>query len=209
MSVQFKEILELAALSLSIVNALILINQYLRDRAVLKVKPVHPEEYQWWFRLPKHEKGGKTIRGYGLLVYVGIGNRGLRNVALESWRLYITGTNGHKQELKALSIPEPTFSITFPNGETYNKTFQVLGTAGVYSKGETAVDSGYSISGWAYYIVEYVENDTNDLAIKNGRVTGTFVVKDIFGGMAKTKITFSEIDFDRAKSLVKGLEVIR
>ena len=58
MTENFKSILELSALILSIVNAIMLLRQYFRDRAKLQVRPIHPENYQWWFRLPEYKKNG-------------------------------------------------------------------------------------------------------------------------------------------------------
>ncbi len=204
MSIQFREILQLAALILSIVNALMLLRNYLRDRAILVVNPIHPEVYQWWFRLPEGESEGMPTRRYGFLLYVGVGNRGLRKAALKSWRLFIrTHARRSKQELKAVSIPEPAFET-----EGFTKVFPVLGQAGLAFKGETVVDAGCSIAGWVYYIAEYYGDERWNPIIRDGKVKGTFVVRDIFDGKAKTEITFSEQDLGFIKRMIPRVETI-
>jgi hypothetical protein len=200
----FEKILELAALILSVVNAVMLLRSYLRDRAVLTVSPVHPEVYQWWFRLPNSEFQGIPTRRYGFLTYIAIGNRGLRKTSLDSWRLFIkTHANRTKQELKPLSIPEPIFEA-----ESFSKVYPVLGTAGLTFKGETVVDAGCGVSGWAYYVAEYYGSEKWSPVIEDEKIVGTLVVRDIFGGKAKTKITFSKREMEYISALLPGIEKI-
>src|SRR5713226_4849541 len=111
LKVHVKSVLELSALILGIVNGLMLLKFYLRDRAKLEVKPIHPEVYQWWFRLPEREFEGHQTRAYGFLAYVGIGNRGLRKVSLRSWRLFVDGEQTRNTELKSYNAPEVTIRI--------------------------------------------------------------------------------------------------
>ena len=56
--------LGICALLLSIINGLFLLWNYLRDRPKLFVKPVHPENYQWYFDLRRF--GSVPHSGYGL-----------------------------------------------------------------------------------------------------------------------------------------------
>ncbi len=208
MNIGFEKILQISALILSIINALMLLRQYVRDKALLKVKPIHPEDYQWWFRLPEYEKKGEKVRGYGFLAYVGIGNRGLRKVSLDSWRLRIIDSRDNIHLLKPISIPDPSFSITLPNGDTYNKTLPVLGIASEEFKGETIIDSGCSIIGWAYFVVEFPLESKLDPRIEGSKAEGIFQVEDIFGGKARSKMVFTEITLDKAKGFVKGIEIL-
>ncbi len=206
MNIQLKNILELAALILSIVNALILIWNFSRDRAILMVSPVHPEVYQWWFRLPEGEFEGKSTRGYGFLLYMDISNKGLRKVTLKSWHLFIkTQAQRALQELKPISIPEPSAKL----GEAGTKVFAVIGQAGPYFQGETVIDAGCSISGWSYYMANYYGDEKWNPVIKDGKIRGVFVVQDIFGGKAKTEISFSEREFESIKGMISGIETIR
>ncbi|TKJ47581.1 hypothetical protein CEE34_02940 [Candidatus Aerophobetes bacterium Ae_b3a] len=62
---ELKEILGLSALILSIVNGLMLLRYYLRDRPKLAVHSIHPDVYQWWFKLPSGEFEGNPTRKYG------------------------------------------------------------------------------------------------------------------------------------------------
>ncbi|MFC1994952.1 hypothetical protein ACFLVK_00915 [Chloroflexota bacterium] len=79
-----KEFFGLGALILSIVNGLALLRFYLRDKPKLSVHPIHPDVYQWWFKLLGGEYEGKHTRKYGFLAYIGISNHGLRKVSLSS-----------------------------------------------------------------------------------------------------------------------------
>jgi hypothetical protein len=102
-TVPWKHLLELSALILGLVNGLILLRNYLRDRPKLVVWPIHPDAYQWYFTLPGGNHQGQPTRKYGFLTYMGIANKGIRDVAIESWRLHIK-TEGHGwAELRSLS----------------------------------------------------------------------------------------------------------
>jgi len=75
-------VLQASALILSIVNGLILVWQFSRDRPKLSVASVHPELYQRYFRLPPGEYRGHETRKFGFLIYLAIANRGLRDVSI-------------------------------------------------------------------------------------------------------------------------------
>jgi hypothetical protein len=106
-----KSLLELSGLILSIINGLMLLRFYLRDRARLTLHPVHPYTYQWWFPLPARKFEGKPTRRYGFVAYVAIQNSGLRKTELTSWRLSIRTRLGKTHELRPMSMPEPSASI--------------------------------------------------------------------------------------------------
>src|SRR5208282_5881278 len=103
----WKELLELSALILGLVNGLILLWNFLRDRPILSIHPIHPEVYQWFFSLPSGQYHDQVTRKFGFLLYIGIQNKGLRDVALSSWRLNIKSINGKLRELKPYTIPDP------------------------------------------------------------------------------------------------------
>jgi hypothetical protein len=206
MITQLNGVLGLAALILSIVNALILIQNYLRDRASLTVDPIHPDVYQWWFELPEGNLEGRPTRRFGFLTYVGIGNRGLRKVALKSWRLFVPDyAHLRKHELLPLSIPEPVMEL-----DALTKVFSVLGIKGVnFSSGDTVVDSGCSISGWAYFHAEYFGDKKWNPVIKNDTIQADFVIHDIFGGVAKTNISFSRKALGFIEQIIPTIQDIR
>lgn len=105
---KWQNILNLSALILSIVNGLFLLISYLKDKPKLKVEPVHPKIYQWWFKLPNGKtEDGQITRKYGFLTYVSINNKGLRRTTLDEWNLIIKDKTFKKRKLKAVSIPEP------------------------------------------------------------------------------------------------------
>ena len=198
-----KAILEISALVLAIVNGLMLFRSYFRDRAVLKVSAIHPEVYQWWFRLPGSEYQGQTTRSYGFLLYIGIANKGLRKVQLEKWRLIIRSASNKKIELKPMSIPEPSWE-----NEVFTKYFPVLGQKGLMFGGATMVDAGCSISGMAYYIYECFGDKLFDPLIVNDTIRGSFEVNDVFGKKEKCKIIFSYKKLEYVQTIFKDIEKI-
>ena len=115
--------------ALAIINGLMLLRTYLRDRPTLEVNPIHPNLYQWFFKLPNRVVDGKTTRRYGFLAYIGIDNKGIRDVSLNQWHLFVTIKNGKLVELKPISIPEPKIKL----GESANiKVYPVLGASGLF-----------------------------------------------------------------------------
>jgi hypothetical protein len=86
-TVGWDKLLQLSALILSVVNGLILVRVHLRDRARLRVSPIHPDTYQWWFRVPPGTHADHPTRRFGFVVYAGIDNRGYRAVTINRWRL--------------------------------------------------------------------------------------------------------------------------
>lgn len=206
LKVFFKSALELSALFLGVVNALMLLKLNLRDKPKLNLEPIHPEVYQWWFKLPAREVEGHQTRGYGFIVYVGISNRGLRKVSLTSWRLVIGGQTyqTRKHELKPINMPE----ITFPIGPVI-KMLPSLGQKTLMFEGDTSVDSGGSISGTAYYIYECWGDEIWDPAIKGGKINGRFIVTDAFGKNTSCKVVFSERPLEKIQAIAPGIEEVR
>lgn len=199
-----KTILESAALILGLINGLMLLKYYLNDKPRLHVDPVHPEVYQWWFRLPDGKYNDMPTRKYGFLVYAAICNKGLRKVSLSSWRLFIK-TAIKQVELKSINIPEPQAEMSKSG---HIKTWPVLGQKGIYFGGDTLVDSGASIAGMTYYIAEFYGSELWNPVIKNGIITGRFIITDVFGNKAKTKITFTEANIDKIKNMIENIELI-
>lgn len=199
-----KALLESAALILSLINGLMLLKYYLSDKPRLCVEPVHPETYQWWFRLPDGKFNDFPTRKYGFLIYIAICNKGLRKVSLSSWRLYIK-TTLKQIELKPLSIPEPQAEMAKSG---HIKIWPVLGQKGPSFKGDTLIDSGTSISGMAYYVAELYGSNIWNPIIKDGKINGKFIITDIFGNKAKTKITFNETTIDKVKTMIENIELI-
>lgn len=89
LAILIDKVLPAAALVLSVANGFILFYNFTRDKPKLVVSPVHPEVYQRWVRLRDIQKDGKTIRRYAFISYFGVANAGLRDVAVDSWRLCI------------------------------------------------------------------------------------------------------------------------
>jgi len=107
----FKSLLDISSLFLGIVNALFLLKFYLRDKPKLRVQPISPQVYQWWFRMPDGRTGTQPTRRYGFLAYVSISNRGLRKAELASWELCVMNRLHKRHCMSALNMPEPKVNI--------------------------------------------------------------------------------------------------
>jgi len=200
-TLDWKILLELSALILGLVNGLILLWNFLRDRPILSIDPIHPEVYQWFFPLSPGQYQGQTSRRIGFLLYVGISNKGIRDVALKSWRLKIKSINGKWGELKSLSIPEPQIII----GNNL-KSYPVLGTKTQSYSGSTLIKSGSSISGFVYFVHECYGDPSWDPIIKEHKIKGQMVVTSVFGNRATAEISFSEISLDKAKTFISNID---
>ena len=118
--------------------------------------------------------------------------------------MYLEKRDGGKVgPLNPISIAEPR--ILLGKGNT-PKIYAVLGQRGEFSTGEMMVKSGSSISGFAYYIFEYVGGDESILRGPDGKVRDKVVVTDIFEKRASVKIIFREISLDRARTMVTGID---
>ena len=200
----FEDGLELSALLIGLVNGLWLLKFNWRDKPKLRAEPIHPDIYQWWFRLPDGEFQGHPTRAYGFIAYVGIVNRGLRKVSLDSWRLFINGPQTRLFELRAYNMPE----ITVPIG-THIKKFPSLGQRTLSFEADSAVDSGASTSGMVYYVYECWGDSVWDPAIRDGKITGKFVITDAFKNTSTCSIEFSERPLNEIKKIADGVEHLR
>lgn len=198
-----KPVLEVAALTLSIVNGLMLLRFYWRDRARLSVHPVHPLVYQWWFVLPAGEFRGEVTRRYGFIAYVAVQNGGLRKSQLTSWRLFIRTRLRRYHQLQPINMPEPSASI----GE-HVKFYPVLGQRGPHFDGETLVDTGCSSSGMVYYLYECYGGEGWNPVETAGQIAGKFEVCDAFGNRATCTIEFQQRPLEDIIAFAPGIEAI-
>lgn len=180
-----------------------LLRMYVRDRPVLRVSPIHPDVYQWWFRLSPSQHEGLTTRRYGFIAYIGIVNRGLRRVSIARWRLKIKTASGRSVELNPINLPEPTY-----NDAGFTKIYPVLGQRGLNFDGGTVVESGASIAGMVFFIYECYGHPSWDPSVAQGTVNGRFVVRDAFGGRARTRISFRKKDLDYVQSFSPDVDKI-
>lgn len=202
-----KTLLETAALILGLVNGLMLLWFYYRDRPKLTVTAHSPEYYQWYFSLPGGEFDGEPTRKYGFLAYLAVTNRGLRDVGLEYWHLILRLGNKQKAELQPISLPsEPMGEL----GQTESlKVFPVLGQGGfIFGPGDTLIKSGGSISGMAYYIFECFGDAIWDPMIKDGTIAGKLTIRSAFGRKATINIDFKDKPLEQVEKLVPGITKI-
>ena len=196
-------LLQNSALILGIVNGLFLLRFYYRDRPRLRVTPVHPETYQWWFKLPDGEMAGAPTRRWGFLLYVGASNSGLRPTTLDEWRLEVRPKNLKRSRLTALSISEPEAWL----GEM-KKIYPVLGTRGLAHEGTTRLEPGGSIAGMVYYVYECYGDEEWDPKTESETIRVKLLVREVFGRRVRCKIDCRERNLDEIEEMVPGISTI-
>ncbi|MDX2086040.1 MAG: hypothetical protein SFZ03_11715 [Candidatus Melainabacteria bacterium] len=201
--VSVSPILAALSLMLGILNSLILITQWVKDKPKLVVNPIHPNVYQWYYTLPDGEYEGKKTKRYGFLCYVGIANKGLRDVSLSEFRLLVANKFHKEHMLYSVNIPQPEI----PLGFGHVKILSVLGQKSLVTEGDTHIISGGSISGMAFYIYEYYGDDGWDLKVKDSTITAYFRIQDVFGKTAKRKIKFSEKPLEHLQEVLPGFDL--
>jgi len=199
------DFLSLSALILSIVNGTFLLSNHLKDKPKFKVEPVYPNVYQWWFELPPVKKEGKKTKKYGFLSYVKVKNSGLRKSSLSLWQLSLKHKNSKEYICEPISIPEPIIQM---GDSEHEKPLPVLGQGGIYYSPDTVVDSGTSTSGVCYYIVEYSNDIKNSIKIKDDKIEGRIVIKDIFDNETSTKINFKKKKLNFLMDNIKNINDI-
>ncbi|MFC1994951.1 hypothetical protein ACFLVK_00910 [Chloroflexota bacterium] len=103
--------------------------------------------------------------------------------------------------MKPISIPEPKGELSIGI-----KIWPVLGQKGLSSEGSTVIDSGCSISGMVYYFVEFYGGESWNPKVEEGKITGKFVIEDVFGKKSQTEIVFSEKPLEEVKAMIEGIE---
>lgn len=196
--------LETAISILAVVNGLILFRNYVRDKPLLIVSPVHPEVYQWWFRLPDVEGPKGTIRGVGFLAYIAIANKGMRAVAPIEIRLIFRSKNLRKVVLPMNSIPEPR--LESEDGK-FSKRFPVLlqGTGNFKYSGP--IQPGDSTSGMSLFVYQCYGHEVWDPKIKNNKITTAIRVKDVFGRSVKCKFMFKKKTLESIRKMLPDFEI--
>jgi len=200
-NIDYKGALLLATSILALINGIIILRNYLRDRPKLKVIPVSPDYYQWWFRLKNEKHNDKEYSGIGFLVYLDIVNEGLRDVSLKSWELEILTKNNRIVKLPPLTIPQPT--VKLHEIDSY-KHIMVLGQNTQNFSGSTLIKSGCMVSGMAYYYFFGFDKPI----IKDEFIKGEIRIKDVFNNKNKCKIIFREKSLAEVKKLVPLIDKI-
>lgn len=195
----------IAAAFLALVNGGMLLRSYLRDRPKIEVTLVHPEVYQWFFTLPPRKYQGFDTKRIGFLAYLCIVNRGLRDVSIESWVLKLRTKDGRSKDLQPISIPEPKI----PLGESGSqKVLAVLGQACLFHRSDTMARSGDSVSGLAYYTIEFYGHYEEEPIITPGETTAKIEVKTVFGKKSGIEVRFREMPLEQIQSMFPEIDSI-
>lgn len=203
---EVERILTLSALFLSITNAIFILRQFLRDKPILRLRVIYPDDFQWWFEHKiVYHAGAQQIK-LGFLVYMSISNKGLRDTTLDLWNLNVKRRDGRKETLNPLSIPQPKQVLTLSSGDIYTRCFRALGLADEKSSEYSSLTSGEALAGWAYYVLSGIEGESDMPAIENDEVRVIFEVKDVFGKGAKQEVLLRKVELEHVKQFIQGIE---
>ncbi|BAS29378.1 hypothetical protein [Limnochorda pilosa] len=197
-----RPVLELAALVLGVVNGTYILRHYRRDRPRIEVSFIHPDVYQWWFRLPPREDQGHPAWRFGFLLYIGISNNGLGADTPTSWHLHVPQRTRRRAELKPINVSMPTFQL--PTGD--GKVFPVLGQVDPIYRGDLCVEPGRSISGMAYYHLGVWGDAAWDPVIRDGRIHAELAVGTVLGQRVRAPVTLTEVPLAKVKEMIPEIE---
>ena len=189
---------------LAFVNGLILLMQTIKDRPILRIEAVHPEVYQWYFRIPSGEYKGYATRKYGFLVYFDVINRGRRSVQVDTWSLKVRSKSGSPEKLKPYSIPEPSIKL----GKAGTKVWPVFGIPGPHTSGSTVVRPGEAVGGFAYYVMMYYGTSEYDLLVGERGVQATLEVTSILRQKARKTFLLKEIELKKVQEMLPNIQTI-
>jgi hypothetical protein len=196
------------AIVLSVVNTILIFKQLINEfnsKPKLRIEVLHPDLYQWYFKIPSGLYIGLKTRSYGFLSYVSIRNNGLKETSLDSWFLDLKIYDNSFLKRHPISIPEPIIKV----GKTDNvKILPVLGTRGLFHDGSTSIRPGNSISGVSYFFVSFYGDDYYSPMFKDNKILGKYVIIDGFGRKTETEILFNEIPLGKIKEMVPDIDKI-
>lgn len=196
------------ALVLSVANTILIVKQLINEfnsKPKLIIEVLHPDLYQWYFKIPSGLYRGLKTRSYGFLTYVSIRNKGLKETSLDSWFLDIKVYDGSFTRRHPISIPEPILKL----GKTGNvKILPSLGTKGLFHDGSTSIRPGNSISGVSYFFISFYGGDYYNPIFKDNKILGKFVIIDGFGRKTEKEILFNEMPLEKIKEMVPDIDKI-
>lgn len=196
------------SLILSVANTILIIKQLInefKNKPKLVIEILHPEGYQWFFKLPSSNYKGIEIRNFGFLSYVSISNRGLKETSLSSWYLDLKIFNDSFSRLHPISIPEPIVKL----GKTDSvKIIPVLGVKGLFHDGKTSIKPGSHISGMSYFFASFYGDNYYNPIFKDNKTCGKFIIIDGFSKKTESDISFTELSLEKIKEMIPEIEKI-
>jgi len=196
------------ALVLGIANTILIIRKLInefKNKPKLVIEVIHPEEYQWFFKLPPGNYRGMSTRNYGFISYISILNKGLKETSLASWYLDLKIYNNNFARLHPISIPEPVIKL----GKTdIVKTLPLLGAKGLFHDGKTNIKPGNHISGMSYFFTSFYGDEYYNPIFKDNKTLGKFVITDGFGRKTEKEILFNEMPLEKIKEMVPDIDKI-
>ena len=196
------------ALILSVVNTILIVKKLVNEfnnKPKLLIEVLHPDEYQWYFKIPSGLYRGLKTRSYGFLSYVSILNKGSKETSLASWFLDLKIYDNSFSRRHPISIPEPIIKL----GKTDNvKILPILGTRGFFHDGSTYIRPGSSISGVSYFFASFYGDDYYNPIFKDNKILGKFVIIDGFGRKTETEILFNEMPIEKIKEMIPDIDKI-
>jgi len=194
-------ILNSSALLLSIVNGLILVFNFLKNRPNIVLNPKLSEnpENNYFFVMPTLETNGLAIRRYCFITYITIINRGSRSTSLLSWELQVI--IGDKK-VRLLPVTVPSIQFAFSEAGIMKK-FTPLGMGD--KKEGLLLQSGEIKRGFSCYIIEFISNRDLKIDPNGGKIKAKMIITDSFGKEITTSCSITEISYSIGNLMIPGV----
>lgn len=198
-----KNYLGLAALILSIMNGLILIQNYLNNKPKIKLES-NGDDMMWWTKLPTMYEGSNEVITYGFFVYAHIQNRGIKRVKISKWWIKVKDVANNYRTLNRLPIPICEEKLR--DGSI--RLFPVLGNTNKTLSGNTMIEQGDGISGFAFYADQQYSQEGSEVYILNEKneMKVRFYVKDGYGKTRSKYFNLKYVDFSSIENIMPGID---
>jgi len=176
--------LNLAALILSVVNAIALLSNYLRDRPRLVIDLESSKFFPIWDSVQAQLHGGKEFIEYGFVLYINVANKGLRRVSLRKILLFNKSDKNEWKEVWPYRRPGTEKDPKKPDYYASILRFQLPNSE------KPLIESGSNIDGFARYMIKQKRSFMP--LIRDDKIQGKLVVVDVFGNKKRKKVSFKK-----------------
>lgn len=193
------------ALMLSVINALILLQNYLNNKPKVHISSVDKEKrYLWWTKLPQTLIDGKKVVIYGFILYMSIENRGNKKIRIDEWFIKVNPLGNKAHDLYRLPIPIAEQKLMDGSKIVY----PVLGQLNNALSGNTVIESGDITSGFTFYADRYFEGENGKEAfnIINNIINVEFWVINGYGKKKKCRVTLTYKPFNEINEIMPNLD---
>lgn len=204
-------IIQISAAVLSIINAAILVHNFISNRPILALNPVKKQysEPNFFFRYPQSSINRENLYRYGFIVNFTVVNKGNKDTSLMSWDLLVK-IGGSTHNIPPFNIPELNFK--FPELDRVI-TFVPIGFRRV-RENDLIIKSGGVITGFAFYLLHFTSKRDISIIFHGGQagvgqIEAFLQITDAYGNKIKKQMIFSEITFQEGRNIANDIDFVQ